>query len=183
MNVDSFKATAEQVVSQTAELTLSKVSTKARAGSRHASAAVARVQGKGSLGDCGGPRHWVGQGAMGCAVRHRKEAGGGLRPPSGWLRRGSAQGTCPPGLWGLPGNRGRQGRGCRTHMEGDRRRAGVCCGGPECSPVLCPYFLLPASGTLFSAPVPRLSNLNCAQYPAPCTLHPHLLPVSHAGCG
>lgn len=63
MNVDSFKATAEQVVSQTAELTLSKVSTKARAGSRHASAAVARVQGKGSLGDCGGPRHWVGQGA------------------------------------------------------------------------------------------------------------------------
>lgn len=55
MNVDSFKATAEQVVSQTAELTLSKVSTKARAGSRHASAVVARVQGKGSLGDCGGP--------------------------------------------------------------------------------------------------------------------------------
>ena len=33
MSVDSFKATAEQVVSQTAELTVSKVSAKARGGS------------------------------------------------------------------------------------------------------------------------------------------------------
>ena len=32
MSVDSFKATAEQVVSQTAELTVSKVSAKAQAG-------------------------------------------------------------------------------------------------------------------------------------------------------